>query len=139
VIAVNATELTVLYDERCAFCVRCRDWLATQPVLVDVELVPAGSDRGQALVEGAAWVGKELVVLDDEGRAWTGPDAFLMCLWATARYRGWAFRFNGPHAGRFAERFFLHVSKRRGRYSQWLGPVDPECTYCDDVRVRRGL
>ena len=136
---MDATTLTVLYDERCAFCVRCRDWLATQPVLVDVQLLPAGSPEALARVGGAAWVGTELVVLDEEGHAWTGPDAFLMCMWATARFREWAYRFSGPRLGRFAERFFLHVSKQRGRYSQWLGAAEPECTYCDDVRIRRGL
>jgi hypothetical protein len=63
-----------------------------------------------------------------------------MCLWATARYREWAFRLTGPRYERFAERFFLHVSKRRGRYSRWLGGGDdPDCTYCDDVRLRRDL
>jgi predicted DCC family thiol-disulfide oxidoreductase YuxK len=133
------TKLTVLYDEGCAFCLRCRDWLATQPVLVDVDLLAAGSAEARERLGGATWAGKELVVLDDEGRAWTGPDAFLMCMWATARFREWAFRFNGPHLGRFAERFFLHVSKQRGRYSQWLVPPRPDCTYCDDVRIRRGL
>jgi predicted DCC family thiol-disulfide oxidoreductase YuxK len=131
-------SLTVLYDERCAFCVRCRDWLATQPVLVDVELVGAGTARGRERLAGAAWVGKELVVLDDRGNAWTGPSAFLMCLWATARYREWAFRLTEPRYERFAERFFLHISKQRGRYGRWFGG-DPECTYCDDVRMRRGL
>jgi hypothetical protein len=37
------SKLTVLLDERCAFCLRCRDWLAAQPCLVEVELLPAGS------------------------------------------------------------------------------------------------
>jgi predicted DCC family thiol-disulfide oxidoreductase YuxK len=36
---MTRTKLTVLYDERCAFCRRCRDWLADQPVLVEMELL----------------------------------------------------------------------------------------------------
>ncbi len=135
---MERTKLTVLYDEQCAFCRRCRDWLAAQPVLVAVELLPAGSPAAQARFGEAPWIGKELVVVDDDRNAWVGPSAFLMCLWATAKYRSWAFRFTEPGYEPFAERFFLHVSKRRGSYAAWLAKSDPDCAYCDDVQTRRG-
>ena len=118
---MERTKLTVLYDEQCAFCRRCRDWLAARARFGD-----------------APWIGKELVVVDDDRNAWVGPSAFLMCLWATAKYRSWAFRFTEPGYERFAERFFLHVSKRRGSYAAWLAKSDPDCAYCDDVQTRRG-
>ena len=135
---MDAAELTVLYDERCAFCLRCRDWLATQPVLVGVRLMGSGSPEARARYGQVPWLGKELVVTDEVGNVWIGPDAFLMCLWATARYRAWAHLFTRPGYARFAERFFLHVSKQRGRYAEWFGRPEPDCSYCDDVRIRRG-
>jgi predicted DCC family thiol-disulfide oxidoreductase YuxK len=135
---MDAAQLTILYDERCAFCLRCRDWLATQPVLVGVRLLASGSWEAHERFGDVPWLGSELVVADDTGKVWVGPDAFLMCLWATARYRSWSYVLTRPGYGRFAERFFMHVSKRRGRYAEWFGRSDPDCTYCDDVQTRLG-
>ena len=36
-------RLTVLYDAGCPLCTRFREWLADQPVLVPLDLVPVGS------------------------------------------------------------------------------------------------
>src|SRR5438876_6017750 len=89
--------LTVIYDESCALCRRCRDWLLTQPCMVSVELVPSGDPATRArFPELTPWLGRDLVVVDDRGHAWVGPAAFLTCLWATARYRPWAYRLAGP-------------------------------------------
>jgi len=135
-----AAGLTVLYDERCAFCLRCRDWLATQPCLVEVDLLASGSEEAHERFGEVEWLGQELVVVDDDGDVWSGPAAFLMCLWATVRYRGWAYRFAQPGWSGHAERFFIEVSKRRDRWGAWLGregDPDPDCSYCDDVRMRR--
>jgi predicted DCC family thiol-disulfide oxidoreductase YuxK len=130
-------SLTVLYDERCALCRRCRDWLLTQPCLLPVRLVPAGSvvrDARHTSVE--PWLGKELVVVDDAGRSWVGPAAFLTCLWATARYRSVSYVLSRPGLAPLAERFFLFVSKRRDRFSTWVHETD-DCSYCDAVVVSR--
>ena len=129
-------RLTILYDERCTFCMRCRDWLATQPCLVPVELLAAGSLEAKRRYGAVPWLGSELVVVDGGGRVWAGPPAFLMCLWATVRYRSWAFTFSKPGYERHAERFFRYVSKRRSTWAGWLDRRDPDCTYCDDVRMR---
>ena len=129
-------RLTVLYDERCGFCRRCRDWLLTQPCLVEVELLPAGSDEARRRYGELPWFGKELVLLDDEGRVWLGPAAFLTCLWATARYRSWSYRLAEPYLAGLTERFFMFVSGRRDRWSDWLGRADLDCSWCDELRVR---
>jgi predicted DCC family thiol-disulfide oxidoreductase YuxK len=133
-------SLTVLYDERCALCRRARDWLLTQPCRLPVELLPAGSAEARRRFGSVPWLGSELVVADDRGGVWIGPAAFLTCLWATVRYRPWAYRLSGPHLAPLAERFFLLVSKRRDRWSSWLGRRDPECSWCEggDVDVARG-
>ncbi len=131
----EVTKLSVLYDERCAFCLRCRDWLLTQPCLVDVELLPAGSPSVRKRFGEIPGMGKELVVADDRGRVWVGPSAFVMCLWATARYRSWAYRLSRPRWAPFAERFFIWVSRRRDRWSAWLRRHDPDCTWCDQLSL----
>ena len=131
------TVLTVLYDERCGFCRRCRDWLASQPCLEEVELLPSGSGRAMLRFGAVPWLGNELVVADDEGHVWIGPAAFIVCLWATARYRSWSYVLSRPGMAKHAERFFMHVSKRRNRYASWLSRADQEdCTYCDDLGFR---
>jgi predicted DCC family thiol-disulfide oxidoreductase YuxK len=130
-------RLTVLYDETCSFCRRCRDWLLGQRCFLEVELLAAGSPIARERYGSLPWLGRELVAVDQAGRAWVGPAAFLTCLWATVRYRPWAYRLSQPGLAPLAERFFRLVSKRRGRWSAWLGRDDPECSWCDENRVWR--
>ena len=130
----TARALTILYDERCEFCRRCRDWLSGQPRLLPVELMAAGSPLARQRYGVVPWLGTELVVVDQDGQVWVGPGAFLMCLWATARYRHWAYLFSRPGWSGHAERFFRRVSKRRDRLGKWLAHMpgaDEECSWCD--------
>ena len=99
-------RLTVFYDEGCAFCCRCRDWLRAQPTFVPVELVGGAPPRPG-----------ELVVQADDGRVWTGLAAFTMCPWATKRYRSLSYTVTGPAA----EAFFRNVSAHRERLAAMLG------------------
>jgi predicted DCC family thiol-disulfide oxidoreductase YuxK len=131
---METTALTVLYDERCAFCVRCRDWLARQPVLVPTELLAAGSAEARARYPGIRVPGKELVVLDQQGLMWTGTGAFIVCLWATASHRALAIRFSRPGWAPLADAFYRQVSRRRDGLSDWLAGV--ECEVCDDIDRR---
>ncbi len=79
--------LTVLYDEQCAMCRRCRLWVESQAQLVPVRFVPSSTPGIQDWSGGHLPVGDELVVVDDVGHVWVGPDAFITCLWALKRYR----------------------------------------------------
>jgi predicted DCC family thiol-disulfide oxidoreductase YuxK len=128
-----SSRLTILYDETCGFCRRCRDWLLAQSCLVQVELLPAGSVVARERYGAVPWLGRELVAVDDRGRVWVGPAAFLTCLWATARYRPWAYRLAGPKLASMTERFFMHVTKNRDRWSAWHEGPDPDCTWCDQL------
>jgi predicted DCC family thiol-disulfide oxidoreductase YuxK len=132
------SKLTVVYDERCAFCRRCRDWLLTQHCLVEVELLPAGSTEAKDRYGSLPWLGQELVAIDQAGRVWIGPGAFLTCLWATVRYRPWAYRLSGPTLAPLAERFFKMISVRRDRWSAWLRRDEEDCSWCDQVSLRWG-
>jgi predicted DCC family thiol-disulfide oxidoreductase YuxK len=135
-VPAETSTLTILFDERCAFCVRCRDWLAAQPCLVEVELLPAGSKAARERYADVPWLGEELVAVDEHGKVWAGPSAFLVALWATARYRSLSYLLARRGMSGFAERFFICVSKRRSRWSAWLGRPDADCSYCDDVKRR---
>jgi hypothetical protein len=113
--------------------------LLTQPCHLEVELLPAGSLTARERYGALAWLGRELIAVDERGRAWVGPGAFLACLWATVRYRAWAYRLSTPTLAPLAVRFFVHVSKRRDRYGAWLGQRDPDCSWCDEARVEGGI
>ena len=131
------TTLTVLYDETCALCLRCRDWLLAEPCLVRVELLPAGSAEARSRYPQATpWLGAELVVVDEARRAWVGPAAFVTCLWATARFRAWSFRLSSPTLAPLAEACFRWVSRRRGMVPHRSHHA-PGCAECEQRELWR--
>ncbi|WP_139982744.1 thiol-disulfide oxidoreductase DCC family protein [Nocardioides litoris] len=93
------TALTVLYDAGCPLCSRFRDWLERQALLVPLRLVPAGSPEARALLPGLdhARTLREVTVVGDDGAVWTQEHAWVMCLWATRRFRRTAERLAQPH------------------------------------------
>jgi len=117
-------RLTVLYDDRCALCVRCRDWIASQWAYLEVELLSCHSTEAIARYGGVPWLGDELVVVSDEGDVWVGAAAFLMCLWALVEWRPWSYRLSGPSLAPLAERFFHALSSKRRAIAAWLSPDD---------------
>lgn len=91
-------RLTVLYDADCALCTRFRDWLAAQPQLVPVDLVPAGSPLARARLpelDHEATL-QEVTAVADTGEVYVGAYAWVMCLWATAEHRALAERLARP-------------------------------------------
>ncbi len=120
-------KLTVLYDEQCALCRRARDWLMNQPMRVDMDLLAAGSPAARARYGAIPWVGQDLVVVADDGRVWRDGSAFLMCLWATRRYRTFSRTLSGTALEPVATAFFAAISKRRRE----IGSVfEKECSTC---------
>ena len=113
-------RLTVLYDEACPLCVRCRAWLAEQPAFIELAFLPSGSAEARARYGAVPWLGAELCVVSDAGEVWVGPAAFLRCLWALVDYREWSYRLSGPSFAPLAERFFHALSSRRRRIAAFL-------------------
>lgn len=72
------------------------------------------------------WYRIELMVISDDGMAWIGPKAFIMCLWATVRFHHMAHRLSGRSLAPLAERFFHTVSSNRSVVSGMLKPT--RCT-----------
>ncbi|MBS2032194.1 MAG: DUF393 domain-containing protein [Deltaproteobacteria bacterium] len=113
-------HLTVLYDAECGFCCRCRAWLEQQPSLVELELVSREAPGVAARFPGLAPGDDELVVVDNAGGVYRGPDAFIVCLWALVAYRPWAMRLASPGLRPLARLAFEMVSSQRHRLAEWL-------------------
>jgi predicted DCC family thiol-disulfide oxidoreductase YuxK len=114
-------RLTVLYDGRCGFCVRCRRWLQAQRQLVTLEFVPAGSaDARSRFPTLADTPAEELIVVSDEGGVYRGTDAWIMCLYALEEYREWSVRLARPALRPMARAAFEWLSRNRRELSQRL-------------------
>ena len=92
--------ITVLYDGRCALCLRCRKWMEGQPRMLEVEFLAAGSAeaarRFPTLVPPPGGRAEERIVISDEGGVYRAEAAYLMCLYALRGYREWSFRLAHP-------------------------------------------
>jgi predicted DCC family thiol-disulfide oxidoreductase YuxK len=114
--------LTVLYDGSCGFCVECARWLATQPQLVRLELLPSSTIAARTRFPTLTTAGatEELIVVDDEGGVYRGTHAWIMCLWALRPYRNAAKRLASPALLPLARATFALVSRSRLPLSRWL-------------------
>ncbi|MBZ5739269.1 DCC1-like thiol-disulfide oxidoreductase family protein [Nocardioides mangrovi] len=91
-------RLTVLTDPGCPLCRHFADWLGRQPLLVALELVPAGSEEARRRFPTLDHerTQEEITVVGSDGSVWTHEHAWVMCLWATRPYRGLADRLSRP-------------------------------------------
>ncbi|MFJ6216840.1 DCC1-like thiol-disulfide oxidoreductase family protein [Streptomyces sp. NPDC092296] len=91
-------RLTVLHDPTCPLCRRLSGWLRDQRQLVPLAFVAAASAEARQRFPGVdhdATLG-EVTVVADTGEVWTGPHAFVVCLWALADHRPLAHRLSTP-------------------------------------------
>lgn len=115
------SELTVVYDDKCPLCRRCRSWVLAQSHLVNFRFVAASEPWVEQWLGSLMPIGDDLVVIDHRGSAWVGPDAFIVCLWGLERYRSLAGKLQRPGARRLAKQAFHSVSAGRGVASLFLG------------------
>ncbi|MFJ5893978.1 thiol-disulfide oxidoreductase DCC family protein [Streptomyces sp. NPDC093064] len=120
-VPVPVRGLTVLYDAECALCSFVRDWLAGQPQLVPLELLPAGSEqagrRFPGLDHGVTL--DEVTVVGDSGQVYRGATAWIVVLWALREHRPLAHRLSTPAGERLARGAVLAAAKWRG--GRWGG------------------
>ncbi len=131
--------LYVLYDGRCEFCRRCRGWLGQQPAFVPLAFIPLQSPEIAVRFPGIESLHPEerLVVISDEGDAWRGDGAWIMCLWALREYREWSLRFANPLLRPFARQACELISEKRHAISRWLAAEPTERLRARLAAVRR--
>ncbi|MFF3685520.1 thiol-disulfide oxidoreductase DCC family protein [Streptomyces sp. NPDC002187] len=122
--------LTVLYDANCSLCIHLRNWLGRQRQLVPLEMVAAGSvearrryprlDHDRTL--------REITVIGDRGQIYTGPAAWIICLWALAEYRPKAHWLATPAGTPFVRVTMLAAAKYREATMPGAAAARP----CDD-------
>jgi len=114
-------SLLVLYDDDCPLCIRCRAWLEGQRQLVPLRFASCRDAGVQARFRGIRGLGDELVVVADDGRAWVGPSAFLVCLWALDAWRGWSWALCSSLWLPIARWFFTRLTNNRSLLGELLG------------------
>lgn len=113
-------RLTILYDVRCGFCIRCAAWLMDQPQLITIETVPLSSPLVASRYPTLR-AAEELVVIADDSAVYRGTDAWIMALYALTEYREWSLRLASPALKPFARNIFEMVSKQRRGLSRIFG------------------
>lgn len=108
-------RLTVLHDPACPLCRHLAQWLSRQPSLVELEFVPVGSEQARLRFPGIDQTAalREITVIGDGGQVWTGHHAFVVCLWALAKYRPLAHRLSTPAGLPLARAAALAAAKYR--------------------------
>jgi len=96
--AAGPTRLTVLYDAGCPLCTAFRDWLLSQPTILALDAVPAGSPEAHTRFPALDHLRtqREITVVGDDGNVWTREHAWVMALWATRSHRALAERLARP-------------------------------------------
>ena len=112
--------LTVLYDPHCALCRRVQGWLAEQPKLIELRLIPIKTDAARRRFPqlNHEMTATDLTVVSDRGAVYIGPKAWLMVLWALTRYRDWSYRLASPELLPTTRRVVSLISQHRYQISR---------------------
>ena len=118
-------RLYVLFDQECALCQGCRQWLMRQQSFIELHFIPLQSPEIARLFPGLQeWdqldLREKLVVVSDEGAVYQGQYAWIMCLYALREYREWGQRLAHPALLPFARRVCEVVSSNCLLISRFL-------------------
>jgi len=116
--------LTVLYDPECGLCRRAHEWLAEQSKIVELNFVPCASEEAHERYPqlNHDLTKKDLTVIgDDNGAVYFGPKAWLMVLWALAKYRDWSYRLATPELLPTTKRVVSLISQNRYQIGRATG------------------
>ena len=108
-------SLTLLYDPECGLCRRVQGWLADQPKLVELRMIPIKTEAARRRYPqlNHDLTAKDLTAISDRGDVYLGPKAWLMVLWTLARYREWSYRLATPDLLPTTRRVVSMVSQHR--------------------------
>src|SRR5262245_38670443 len=112
--------LTLLYDPACGLCRRVQGWLAEQPKLIELRMIPIKSEGAHLRFPqlNHEMTSEDLTVISDHGAVYFGPKAWLMVLWALAGYREWSYRLAAPELVPTTRRVVSLVSQHRYKISR---------------------
>ncbi|MDP0499426.1 MAG: DUF393 domain-containing protein [Verrucomicrobiota bacterium JB022] len=115
-------KLLVFYDQDCAFCRKCKNWLIRQPAYLELELLPVQARSVQMAYPELAEhdASENMIVISDTGLVYTGDDAWITILWALKDWRDWANRLQQPALRPLARQFWQLVSQNRYALSALL-------------------
>ena len=112
--------LTFLYDPSCGLCRRVQGWIAEQPKLVEIKMIPIKTDAARRRYPklNHELTARDLTVVSDAGAVYFGPKAWLMVLWALCRYRDWSYRLATPELLPTTRRVVSLISQHRYQISR---------------------
>jgi predicted DCC family thiol-disulfide oxidoreductase YuxK len=115
--------LTLLYDPECGLCRRVHGWLADQPKLVELRMIPIKTDAARRRYPqlNHDLTGEDLTAISDAGAVYFGSKAWLMVLWTLSRYREWAYRLATPELLPTTRRIVSMISQHRYQISRASG------------------
>ena len=115
--------LTLLYDPTCGLCRRVHGWLAEQPKLLELRMIPIQTDAARRRFPklNHQLTSEDLTVISDKGAVYFGPKAWLMVLWSLCRYREWSYRLAAPELLPTTRRVVSMVSQHRSQISRAAG------------------
>ena len=117
------TTLTLLYDPACGLCRRVQGWLAEQPKLVELKMIPIKTDAARRRYPqlNHALTSEDLTAISDQGEVYFGPKAWLMVLWTLCRYHDWSYRLASPELLPTTRRVVSLISQHRYQISRAAG------------------
>ena len=115
--------LTMLYDPGCGLCRRVQGWLAEQPKLIEIRMIPINTDAARRRFPklNHELTTEDLTVISDQGAVYFGPKAWLMMLWALSPYREWSYRLASPEMLPTTRRVVSLISQHRYQISRAAG------------------
>lgn len=112
----------MFYDPHCGLCTEVKTLLGRERCFVPLHFVAYDSRLAREMFPGIEDFrpGEEILVLSDEGGIYRGGDAWIICLWATVRFRAWSLRLARPGLRGLAARIGQYVSRYRFNLSTLL-------------------
>src|SRR5436190_834912 len=116
----DMSVLTLLYDPACGLCRRVQGWLAEQPKLIELRMIPIKTDAARERFPelNHELTSEDLTVISDRGAVYFGPKAWLMVLWSLTRYRDWSYRLASPELLPTTRRVVSLISQHRYQISR---------------------
>jgi predicted DCC family thiol-disulfide oxidoreductase YuxK len=115
--------LTLLYDPECGLCRRVQGWLAEQPKLIELRMIPIKTEAARRRYPqlNHDLTREDLTAISDEGAVYFGSKAWLMVLWTLSGYREWAYRLATPELLPTTRKVVSLISQHRYQISRATG------------------